>query len=190
MPRCRDCGAEVRWATTPKGKKIMLELDPEPWSLGKKLWHIEPGVDGLDGAPLSQLDIEQAGGDIEGYAVHWDVCGDEARDETPLQQKHSEKTQERVQEDQAVLAPDKHGNRYGSLYGREKDQPIQDRLFAGLDAPPAEDRPSGRLRRARGLIKTWREMADTYDQEGAGVDKIAVAKNLRLNARELEDAIG
>jgi hypothetical protein len=128
MPECRDCGAEIRWAKTPKGKNIMLELDPETWALGKKLWRIEPGVEGLDAEPLSQLDIEQAGGDIEGYAVHWDVCGMTDEERSPKDQMHADKARARAQEDAALpaqdLEPDKHGNRYGSLYGRKPDQPI------------------------------------------------------------------
>ena len=31
MSRCRSCDAEIRWATTPAGKAIPLDLEPSPF---------------------------------------------------------------------------------------------------------------------------------------------------------------
>jgi len=202
MPECRDCGAEVRWASTPRGKKVMLELDPEPWSLGKKLWRLEPGVEGLDGTPLTQLEIEQAGqrGEtIEGYAVHWDVCGQERDQEYPTithkDRLQDEKARQRVQEEaQAAppgeFEPDKHGTRYGELYGKKRDQPIQDDLF-NLKAPPP-----GLSTLIRRTIGGWRKLADEYEVEAGAVsgklvfEKKAMAESLRVCALELEGLLG
>lgn len=197
MPSCRDCGAEVRWASTPKGKKVMLQCDPEPWSLGKKLWRIEPGLEGLDGYPLSQLEIEQAGqrGEtIEGYAVHWDVCGQDV--EYPAMPSYKdrlqdEKARQRTQEDAQTAPPgdyqaDTHGNRFGALYGKLPDQPIQEDLFKLK--PPAP----GLHTQIRRVIGSWRKLADEYEVQSTEHhgslkhEKHAVAESLRVCATELE----
>jgi hypothetical protein len=190
MPQCRDCGDEVRWATTPKGKKIMLEVDEEQWSLGKKLWRICPGVEGLDGYPLSLLDIEQAGGEIMGYAVHWDVCGQDRDEETPREGFQREKIEARVAEDDPSPGPS--GSVYGELYGKDTSQ--GDLFSLGTPAAPSEPRTPYKI--LRGIIKNWREMAETYDQEAEehfgslGHEKKAVAQNLRLCAAEIEAVLG
>lgn len=69
MPKCKGCGAEVRWITTAKGKPMICESELVDIN------SLEPGerIVSLSGLVLTRP-LTYTGGSTRGYRPHWGRC--------------------------------------------------------------------------------------------------------------------